>query len=111
MHPAAAGRGGDAAGQRFAPASSLPQATCRRVVCSCAVKHLIPPTTTTTSPPCCPQFSGPRDVPYQGGQTVLDFYGLGGASAWLFLLYESLFFWVFAALTWAALAFWRHQRR
>lgn len=57
------------------------------------------------------QFSGARDVPYQAGQPVLDFYGLGGASAWLFLLYESLFFWVFAALTWAALAFWRHQRR
>ncbi|KAL4457942.1 hypothetical protein ABPG75_012807 [Micractinium tetrahymenae] len=57
------------------------------------------------------QFSGDRDVPYQGGQPVLEFYGLGGASAWLFLLYESLFFWVFAALTWAALAFWRHQRR
>ena len=50
-------------------------------------------------------------MPYQAGQPVLDFYGLGGASAWLFLLYESLFFWVFATLTWAALAFWRHQRR
>lgn len=64
------------------------------------------------APPPPAQFEGERDVAYRsGGQTVLGFYGLEGASKWLWLVYESLFFWVFAALLWAALVWVRHQRR
>ncbi|PSC72752.1 P-loop containing nucleoside triphosphate hydrolase isoform B [Micractinium conductrix] len=57
------------------------------------------------------QFEGERNVAYQGGQQVLQFYGLAGANKWLWLLFESLFFWVFSTACWAALAFMRHQRR
>ena len=69
--------------------------------------------TEPTLPPSRPprQFEGERNVAYQGGQQVLQFYGLAGANKWLWLLFESLFFWVFSTACWAALAFMRHQRR
>jgi len=60
------------------------------------------------------QFGPPdsaNDPPYIGGIPILSYYGLEGVDRWRWLGFEAIFFPIYTALLWAALAFWRHQRR
>eukprot|EP00884_Botryococcus_braunii_P014587 jgi/Botrbrau1/23129/Bobra.0243s0059.1 len=50
-------------------------------------------------------------IPIYGGVEVLDFYSLTGLNKWGQLGYETIFFFAFFVLAWAALAFVRHQKR
>ncbi len=51
-----------------------------------------------------------RNVPLFG-VPVLDYYGLGGYSAWEFLGYECIFFFGIFGLTWLALTYKKHVKR
>lgn len=50
-------------------------------------------------------------IPMLGGVEVLQFYDLRGVNKWVQIGYECIFFAGFYVLAWAALAFFRHQKR
>ena len=54
---------------------------------------------------------GPSCAQYQGGLTVLEFYGLSGISAWGWMAIELAFFAVFFTGAYLALAFVKHTKR
>lgn len=57
------------------------------------------------------QFEGEQTLRALDGGSILDFYSIGVANKWEQVAYESFFFWAFAILAWASLAFKRHQKR
>ena len=57
------------------------------------------------------QFEGEQTLRALDGGSILDFYSIGDANKWEQVAYESFFFWAFAILAWASLAFKRHQKR
>lgn len=57
------------------------------------------------------QFSGQRNVPFVGGESVLQYYSLDGKSMWGWLGIEAAFAVVFFVFALLALKFVRHVRR
>lgn len=56
-------------------------------------------------------FGGDRNVPYLGGQNVLEYYSADTMSPWGYLGIEACFFLVFFALAVLAMTYVRHDKR